>query len=368
MICTIFYYFIYQFRMKLPLKLVTFPLIFAMAPILSIIENRLVRSDGIFNDLGLAKAFLFFSFIIPIYIFKLELLKNTLYLLNFLSILIIFIYILSFFYSGTSFFQSLISFGLRNQNLLIGQRTFSKTVSFFQVYYVSSPLLLISLSYYSGSFFSSNAKKLCTLLLLFLSFFGLICAGTKANYICAFLIPISLFFFYSARNYMLKSALILSFSAILYKFRDLLSVSNDHLYDTANSIKLNLLYEYFSIFSNTSTLLWGDGLGSYRFWLTRHSFNYLSEWTYLEIIRWFGIFMCPPIFFILGYPFFYFFKNPNKSQTLVYLIFAYAYYLLISIANPLLFSSLGMLLLCLIYSEIFCVTTKKRNYKVSSGI
>jgi len=348
--------------MKLPLKLVIFPLIFAMSPILSIIENRLFRSAGIFNDLALAKGFLFFLFIIPIYIFRQDLLKNILYLLNLLSALIIFIFYFGLFYEETLFFQNIKNFGDSYQILKVGQRSFSSLHSFFQVYYVSSPLLLISLAYYSGSFFSYHSKNLFTFLLLLLSFFGLICSGTKSNYVCAFLIPASFLIFYSAKNYKLISAVILSVTSILYKFRDLFLINSNSNFDTANHIKLNLLHEYSSIFSNTSTLLWGDGLGRYRFWLAKNSFYFISEWTYLEIIRWFGVFLCLPIFFILGYPFFYFFRNVNESQRLVYLIFAYTFYLLISIVNPLLFSSLGILLLCLVYCEIFSAHNKKKNF------
>lgn len=358
---TTFLYFSFnQNKIKLPQKIIIFPIIFAASPIFSILENKLLRSNHIFNDLSLSKAFLFLLFIIPTYVFKQNILKDTIFLLNILSSLIIIIFILGLFFFDSSFFQKIIFFGSKYQNLLIGKRVFSESLSILQIYYVSSPLIFISLAYYSCLFFSNNANTLKNCSLLILSFFGLFCAGTKANILCAFLIPISIICYYSylrnnSRNKNLLFLVLYLFCLflILFIFKDFFLFNLNQSFDTANLIKFNLLLEYINILNDPITLLWGEGFGNFRYWETRHSFNYISELTYLELLRWFGLIKSIPIFFIIFYPFYYFFRNKTKNVNLIYLIFAYGFYLLISTLNPLLFSSLGILLLCIIYNEIF---------------
>jgi len=344
---------------RLSFKILLFPLIFLVAPVVSIIENKLIRSQGVFYDLGLLKPFIFFWFILPIHSSRCNFIKSLLLPLNILSFTILFIFVLSFFYLDTFFFNSLVDFGNKSKNLFIGQRLFSDSLKLFQVFYVSSTLLFIPLAYYSGSFFSGRSKNLPTFSMFFFTLMALFCAGTKANILGAFLILFSIFLSYYKYK---KSNLTIYFFLFLliiflFHFRGFFSIANNPNYDNANYIRLNLLFEYSEIFNNINTLLWGDGLGSYRYWMTRNSFNFISEWTYLELFRWFGIFLCLPVFFVLLFPLYYF----NKSTKLRDLLIAYIFYLIVSIFNPLLFSSLGILFLCLIYIEIFNLNDKSSS-------
>ena len=76
----------------------------------------------------------------------------------------------------------------------------------------------------------------------------------------------------------------------------------------------------------------------------------LTEWTYLELIRYFGI-LALVIIYIFYRPLVNLWKNfqNNLSYTLFW---AYLAYLLIAGTNPLLLSSTGMVVLLIVYSYV----------------
>ena len=62
-------------------------------------------------------------------------------------------------------------------------------------------------------------------------------------------------------------------------------------------INLNMVDDYRNIFSNPINLTIGQGIGSNHYWISRGKFDYITELTYLEIFRSYGLFFG----FIRGY-------------------------------------------------------------------
>ena len=76
----------------------------------------------------------------------------------------------------------------------------------------------------------------------------------------------------------------------------------------------------------------------------------VTEWTYLELLRYFGIFSLV-IIYVFYRPLFQFWKHFNDD--VAYAVFwGYLAYLLIAGTNPLLLSSTGMLVLLIAYSYV----------------
>jgi hypothetical protein len=146
--------------------------------------------------------------------------------------------------------------------------------------------------------------------------------------------------------------LIISFKLNYFQLLQNFSSANE----VSNSIKIGFLKDYIDIFSDFSNLLFGQGLGAYYFWESRGYSFYITELTYLELIRNFGLFF--GLFFIslLFFPFFYGRGERNKP-----FLIGYAFYLFIAIFNPLIFSSVGLIFLAPLITNCFLDKSKNEH-------
>jgi hypothetical protein len=97
--------------------------------------------------------------------------------------------------------------------------------------------------------------------------------------------------------------------------------------------------------------LFGQGLGASFFstaWGTRVT---LTEVTYLEIIRNYGLILAPIFYLLILYPLRVLTDAGQRVDHYVFL--AYAAYLYICSGNPLLLSSTGMLVLAIVLVKTF---------------
>jgi len=122
--------------------------------------------------------------------------------------------------------------------------------------------------------------------------------------------------------------------------------------DESNAIKLAHLHDYGILFGDWKTLLFGQGLGASFFstaWGTRVT---LTEVTYLEFIRNYGLMLAPIFYFLILYPL-RMLADP-EARADHYLFLAYGAYLYMCSGNPLLLSSSGMLVLAVVLVKTFC--------------
>lgn len=122
--------------------------------------------------------------------------------------------------------------------------------------------------------------------------------------------------------------------------------------EEGNTIKLGHLFSYLYLFKEDPlTLIIGQGLGAGFYSSGFGEITHMAELSYLELIRFFGLFGFLIIILFLIYPLIYYFKNkPNITNEYMYI--AYALYLFCAGTNPLLISSTGMIVLVSIYSVI----------------
>lgn len=235
--------------------------------------------------------------------------------------------------------------------LILDKRKFGPQLQLLQVYLVSSPMLVFSAAYCFHRGMTESDRRWMRVYwgLVVLNLVGLVVGGTRNNIFGALLLPFLLWPLYQRKP--LRSGLIsvgllaLCTLPILGELRAFLDLN-----EPSNQIKLELLRDYIKFFSSGPvTLLLGQGLGAYQYWGAKGVIDYISELTYLELIRNFGLIGGVAMMSLLLMPISSAFST--GSQRLRALAASYALYLLMCATNPNLFSSMGTLILSVLIAE-----------------
>ena len=118
----------------------------------------------------------------------------------------------------------------------------------------------------------------------------------------------------------------------------------------SNVVKYGHLASYLNLFDeNPIYMLFGQGPGTSFFSEGFNQIVYKTEWSYLELIRSFGIFSLG-IVFVFFKPLLTFWRGRNDDDFTYCMFWAYLSYLLIAGTNPLIMSSTGMITLLMAYS------------------
>lgn len=119
--------------------------------------------------------------------------------------------------------------------------------------------------------------------------------------------------------------------------------------EASNMVKYAHLKSYWNLFCNhPEYILFGQGPGALFYTDGFRMVTAKTEWTYLELIRNYGLF-CLPILYVFYRPLLFLWKNWKVSLTYS-LFWTYLAYLLIAGTNPLLLTSIGMTSLLTVYS------------------
>lgn len=117
----------------------------------------------------------------------------------------------------------------------------------------------------------------------------------------------------------------------------------------SNQIKAAHLLSYLELFNeHPDYLLLGQGPGTAFYSQGFHRMTYTTEWTYLELLRGYGLFAFL-ILAVMVWPIFKLYKM-RRNRNVAAMMMAYIVYLVIAGTNPLLISSTGMLIILTIYS------------------
>lgn len=226
-------------------------------------------------------------------------------------------------------------------------------MTLLMIFYKTSPLLVFPLSYYLYRIFIDSSKKasFSTYLLIILVTVTLFLSGTRANLLSLFLIPLFYVGFFIYRKSKPRFILFTAFGllAFLLAFPSLWNIiMNRH--EASNVIKFGYFSSYADYFQgHLLSLIFGQGIGGKFFAYGLHRFMDVTELTYLELIRVWGI----PIAAIFGLVLIWPLVTEIRQKKLSHLFIAYLAYLFIAGTNPLLLSSTGMLVLVYVFSMEF---------------
>jgi hypothetical protein len=234
-------------------------------------------------------------------------------------------------------------------NIVISHRMYGGA-EFNAVDFVTSPLLVISISYFTFKCIASRGKaRLSYAALLTINVIGMFLSGTRINMLMSFGTLLLVLYWHSEKKLRLAcAALVLLTAATIIKWDSIsgmLSVSEE-----SNSVKLQHMQDYSVILSNPATLLFGQGLGAF-FNSTEYGYTSETELTYMEMLRRYGIILAAPLIFCLLYPLACLTRHSRRADHFLYL--GYASYLVICISDPYLMSSSGMLVLSIVVARTY---------------
>jgi hypothetical protein len=336
-------------RLYLPSGLVFYVGTFIAIPLLSILWYFIINGKQPFEGFALLKGYLLVSFAIVLFLNRLDLIPQLSAVLTILACSVIAVFVAL--ELEPDLYETLYPIGVGAGLLILDRRSYGD-FTLIQVYFVTSPMLAISVAYYFDRAMVKPgfARKLVFLLLTAINIAGMFLAGSRNNIFVSLLLPFLLWPLYTKR--IVLSALI-SFgilSVLLLPFADQLQAFLDPS-EAGNSVKLATLQDYFRIFGNPVTLLFGQGLGAYETWSAERYF-YITELTYLEMVRNFGLIGALVMMALLLFPITdAFFAQAGRRERA--LAVAYFLYLVMCISNPNLFSSMGILILAILLANIF---------------
>ncbi len=241
-------------------------------------------------------------------------------------------------------------FTAENGLMMMSRRTFVG-INFSSAFYRSTPLLSIALAVALNNYFYK--KSVVAAILWIVLFLGLFAGGNRACMLSAIGICTLLYLFrlYHLKRYYRFS--ILSVIVITLFACILIMLLND-TQESSNVAKFGHLYSYAKLFNEKpSVFIVGQGAGAVFYSEGFNSLTLQTEWTYIELIRFFGL---PGGLLIVGifiYPLLYVIRNSKHYNQPLSIIVGYSFYLLIAGTNPLLLSSTGMLACLYSYSYIY---------------
>ena len=348
-VLVLFTFIMFNLNIKISLNLLFFILNFISIPLISIIIYFFINNTEPYEGIMLLRSYLLIIIIAPIICGKIDLFKIIIKWTNWLSFLIfilLFIYIFS-----DNLFDKISQIGLIHRNMLLGERDFGD-ISFLQLYYVTSPLIYINVAYYSDKLFSQTHPQNRNYFFLIFNCLALFISGTRSNILISLLLPLLVYFYY-CKNIKIRLFIFISFLIIILYFCFQSNFFN--LSEESNFIKNKLLQEYIVIFVDIRTIFIGQGLGAYYFWDTKNKLDFITELTYLEIFRNYGLFLGSFLIYYIIYPL----KRKYKDYNSPGLIIGYIAFLITCALNPLFFSSIGMLFYMALISNIFILNTNE---------
>lgn len=186
------------------------------------------------------------------------------------------------------------------------------------------------------------------LVLLLLHLF--IISGTRSTTLLPLLLFVAILFVFCRNRryfnyffYPTAFIAVLAIAVILFKL--LMEKS-----EASNLVKYAHITSYLELFErNPLFLIFGQGPATYFYSEGFRHMTNITEWTYLELLRCYGIFSAVILYVIIK-PLVLMFKYINTQEVVIAFILGYMLYLVIAGTNPLFLSSTGMLVVLSVYS------------------
>jgi hypothetical protein len=342
----------------LPPGLVMYITGFVAIPLLSIICYYAFDGRQPFEGFAMLKGYFLVSLAIVLVLSKIDLLPQLCAVLTILASLVIALFIAIWLEPGL--YDTLKSPAEAAGLLILDRRIYGDNFEFLQVYFVTTPMLVISIAYYFDRAMSvrDTRRKLLFSAVAGINIAGMFLAGSRNNIFVSVLQPFLLWPLYTRRPALYLFCSFAALALATLPFADYLAGFLDPA-ESANTIKLAIIQDYSQIFGDPVTLLFGQGLGAYQLWSGKpfEPFAYITELTYLEMLRNFGLVGAIAMMGLLLFPAGSAARNRDRKD--ISLAIAWLLYLVMCASNPNLFSSMGMLILAALIANIFQARDRK---------
>ena len=199
------------------------------------------------------------------------------------------------------------------------------------------------------TFVGGKGRALCTIITIILLHLFLI-SGTRSSVMLpVFLVGIIILIYCRNGRYMryLVYPGVLLFSIAFFALLAMLLMEEN---EPSNLVKYAHLASYKELFANNPEyIILGQGPCTEFYSAGFRRMTLTTEWTYVELLRNYGL-LCLPILYVILSPLFKLLRLSSKHEPAFAIAMSYVIYLLIAGTNPLLFSSTGMLVLLSAFS------------------
>ena len=334
----------------IPMSLIIYVLFFVTIPLFSILVYYIKSGAEPYEGFTMLKAYLFISFSIILVIVDIDMTRVLSAILSLLALCIICLFVfLSIFPEYFIFTNAL---GAKYEIFYVDMRSYGGSKGYQQVYFVCSPMLVIPIAYYFFRLRVSENIDFWSLILLLINIMGLFMAGSRNNMFAAIILLPVLYIIFS-RNRILPIAVV---SCILVVLASIYAIELTSFLDpneVGNKVKFGYLPTYAEIFSELHNIIFGQGLGAYYNFSNLSYPYYITELTYLEIFRNFGLILGILMIIMLVFPIVMTFRLGKSALLQKYIVVAYSLYLLMCFTNPNLFNSLGIMILSLVLYGVY---------------
>ena len=330
----------------------------ALLPLYSLCYYAVTNGDFVhFDGFQYLQSFFFFFIVIILTSTDIDLLRPLCMTLTWLSGVIVLIAILVI-TSSPETYLLLYELGADFGVVAFNERTYGG-ITFLTIYYVTAPLLVVAVGYFSRLAVESRGyERVRNVLLLALNVVGMFLGGTRNSIIFSMVAPLLVLIWYSKRTSLVSvGALLVLISLATLNSEVILDMLDPS--DVSNAGKLLHLQDYLALFGDPIKLMLGYGLGSFFYSREFGQYTSLTELTYFELIRSFGLVLAMAYYVFLLFPLVVLSLPRAKKEHALYL--SYACYLLMSATNPFLVSSSGMLVISIVWYKSFKSLSRSRT-------
>jgi hypothetical protein len=222
------------------------------------------------------------------------------------------------------------------------------------IYYRTTAVLVFPIAYYLWRSLN-RPKKIISYILTTIFLVCVLCSGSRATIIASYVI--FAFFMTQKFKYKYGRGAALSILFIMVTLPAGYFATFFHPGDASNAAKLGHIRSYAVLFDDHPTyLLWGQGADTEFYTEGFQAKTTLTELTYLDLIRWFGLPVTAIILIAVLYPVFGLMRLTGEVS---YLAVPYAAYLLEAATNPLLICSFGALVVSAVWGVFLMHNAKQ---------
>jgi hypothetical protein len=247
--------------------------------------------------------------------------------------------------------EQFLSFLSTKYNLMrISRRTFIG-IDILSTYYTSAALLIVPLALYLHKALFKEEKKMTYYCLSIICFIALLFTGTRACMLSAmFLTSLMIIIrIYKSKNGKLVATIIICVAMICSCYL-VYKLLNDRE-EASLQVRSGHLSSYKKLVTEHPLILvLGEGAGSKFYSEGFKEETAQTEWSYAELIRWFGFFGAGIFMFVYLFPLYIIYRKRKILPYSLPVQAGYSFYLLIAGTNPLLLGSNGLLMLLIMYS------------------
>lgn len=344
---------------RIPFGLLAYVAMFVFIPAVSIAGYFMQGRGSPFEGFGMLKGYILITFALLLVLTHTDLFDRMATMLTVLSCVIILTALGIVFVP--ELYAALYLFGDSSGILSVDRRDYGSDVVLLQVYFVTSPMLAMAIAYYYDLARTApqHRSRVHFGILAAINILGMVLAGSRNNILIAILLPIALWFL-SARSKALAcfaGAGLLVLIVLVFQ-KELGAFFDPEEY--SNAVKIQLVQDYLDLFESIPTLLFGQGLGAYHLWSPPKYLAPITELTYFEMIRNFGILGAAVMFWLLLLPMLRLLARGRSSRDKAIAV-GYGFYMLMCVSNPNMFSSMGILILSVMLAMTYSARTATRR-------